>query len=315
MRRRRSSFYYLTRPFRGSQGRGNWLYTIVLFVFSTVTTFIFLFSSSFFQAMSDRFIDERLGFCQKYECSNDGKIAMIIPFKVDETQKVERLVQDLIEKTEKSEFTKRIDLYLLANGAGEQFKEKGNHLRKIVDETESIFNSGHLHYVMEFCQDDNAVLKYLFGEKPPTFLKDYCFIYFSSVDMKILKPQWAKEIILQSVDSGEANFWVKSPLDMSLRPFAYYENIEISLYSIYAVHSPCLKELFLFAADSYPSARVSKAFNLLMRDPSQLVLSHCIAPKIEISAFGVDMRNSDMEIEKVKSMFPDAYIAQGKWLH
>ena len=215
--------------------------------------------------MSDRFIDERLGFCQKYDCANDGRVAVVIPFKVHEIRKVERLMKDLIEKTEQDEYAKRLDLFFLANGPSEHFKEKGSELRKAVDETEKVFHSGHLHYVLEFCQDDNAVLKYLFGENPPTFLKDYCFIYFSSVDMKVLKPTWARDIIVQSVDSAEKNFWVKAPLDMSIRTFAYYENIEISLYAIYAAQSPCLKELFLFAADTYPSARVSRAFNSMMR--------------------------------------------------
>ena len=265
--------------------------------------------------MSDRFIDERLGFCQKYDCANDGRVAVVIPFKVHEIRKVERLMKDLIEKTEQDEYAKRLDLFFLANGPSEHFKEKGSELRKAVDETEKVFHSGHLHYVLEFCQDDNAVLKYLFGENPPTFLKDYCFIYFSSVDMKVLKPTWARDIIVQSVDSAEKNFWVKAPLDMSIRTFAYYENIEISLYAIYAAQSPCLKELFLFAADTYPSARVSRAFNSMMRDPSQLVLSHCIAPKIEISTFGVELRNSKMSLEKVKAMFPDASIAQGTRLY
>lgn len=310
-RERRASFYYEVQPFRGTINRDMLFYAGILFGSSVFVILLMLFSAVIYDSVADNVTEQRFSRCQRQNCRGDEPVAVVIPFHDDQLDAVARLIQDMMKETTPSNYSKSLDIIFLRVNPADEFTSQVSRLNGILDQIGTVFGKAVITKLDGHYSSDSEVLNNLFSSDAPEFVKQYCFIYFSSIDMHILKANWPQFIVEHSSMAADKHFWIKSPLDMSLHPFSYYEQIEISLYSIYAVQSNCLQELFLLAEEVYPSVSISKAFNNFLRDPSQLILSHRIASKLQISAFGVDVRNTEVSVEKLKAMFPDAAIAQG----
>lgn len=290
-------------------------YASLLFVSSVFVIVLMMFASVVSDSVADNITERRFTLCAQKNCRSSEGLAVVIPFREHELTRVAQLMEQLASKTTVSNYSKGIDVIFLHVNPSTEETEKLSRLDGLVAQLGTVFRLVFISKLEEYCPNDSVVLSTLFRMDAPEFLRKYCFIYFSSLDMHILRKSWVKDLVVQSTMSPDREFWIKSPLDMSLHPFAYYEQIEISLYSIYAAQSQCLQELFLLADEVYPSVSISKAFNSFLRDPGQLVLSHGIAPKIHISTFAVDMRETEISLEKVKMLFPDAAIAQGSHIH
>lgn len=306
-RRRASSFYTAVQNINTSTSQEKWTYTILLFIFSILALIVMLFSSSISQSMTDRISDERFGSCEPYVC-HSGKIATVVPFDYDNLAKVEEFTKQIISNTDHTMHA--MDLIFIPYEPSRK-PDYPDQLNKYIFPLEHIFEKVFVSQSFEDTRKDNDILKCLFQNDTASWMKDYCFIYFTSLDTKFVKSNWPDAIATHSIHAKDTNYWVKSPLDMSVKPFSYYENVEISLYGIYAANSECLKDLFGLADEVYPSWKVSKAFNMFMRDPGQIILSHCIVPRIRISPFGVDLRKMKISVSEIRQRFPEAFIAHG----
>jgi hypothetical protein len=98
---------------------------------------------------------------------------------------------------------------------------------------------------------------------------------------------------------------------MSFHPFSYLESIEITLYSIYAAHSACLRDLIDLAEEEHPTWPVARSMTQLLRNPANVKLAHMLGTRMLPTSISVNFKDSAIHIDDVRARFPDSYWAEG----
>jgi hypothetical protein len=98
---------------------------------------------------------------------------------------------------------------------------------------------------------------------------------------------------------------------MAFRPFGDYEDIQVSLYPIYAAHSTCLKELLDLTEKIHPTWPAARSITQIMRNPADVRLAHMLGTRIVPASISVSVGDSRITVADLKRRFADAYWAEG----
>ncbi|OHS97182.1 hypothetical protein TRFO_36634 [Tritrichomonas foetus] len=322
-RRRKSSFYYTIAESYKVVSVKKWTYTIGLFLFSFFALLVMLFSSTMNQYLSNELVDQKFGGCKVHKClANTSKLAIILPFKKEDTPKLIDFLIGMSKVTKKPIQSEKVNFYLVhINKDRRERKEtesqntESNSFFKqvpeqVIHDLHQIFDE--VNFIPSFpdVYSDDDLIKYLL-ENRPSFLNHICFFHLISFDFIFLKNDWIDKFLNISLFSIDQSFWVKGGIDFGFYPFSVHEDIEISMYSIYAAHSDCLRELFTYADEIYPAWRISRALTAFLRSSSHMALSHLLSPRIIPATYAVNMAGVETSRSDLREKFPDAYIAQG----
>ena len=293
-------------------------YTIVFTVLSFGAVFLFLFSTTISALMENKMYDTRFGDCNVYQCfSNNSRLAIVVAVYDDDTdhEKLKNLLKRIEKHTNLQNKKNILDFYAFPIHPFPDNPHKvKEQIQNIVDDYKDSLSNIFMNikvfqpYREVFNSDD--LLRTFFAESNNLFSTN-CYIYFMSLNTYFLNDAWLDKVLSRSLYAFSQNFWMKGPLDMSFRPFSKYENIEISSYSIYAIHSKCFSDLLEFSLERRPNFRIKKALNDILRDPNQVRLAHWLAPKLLPTSIGIDFGNSKSTLDVLKKNFPDAYFVEG----
>lgn len=333
MRKRRPSSFFPPED----NPNNTTIYTLTLCGVTLLGLLVILCSTSLSTQYTNTIFDQQFGNCSIYSCSSEkSKLAIILLVNYGDgdayIEKLKRLIQRMKSNTDPRNQQEKdlVDLFIFPFTpysflSRNREEEQNNHyiqrIRNIIFPSEQTDQSGlKLTDIFGNIKIENPIpdiytpddlLIHLYAHSKDYF-PHHCFIQLLSLHTYFLKKNWLNAIISRSLDAFSQNFWMKGSIDMSFHPFSTYEEIEISLNSIYAIHCPCMANLIDYAAEQYPKLRIEKSINNLLRNPMQTRLAQWLAPRILPTSIGVNFESTKITIQRLKSNFPDAYFAFGK---
>lgn len=284
-------------------------YGIILIIFSFIAIFVMFGSSSLTSSISENIIEERFGKCQIYKCTKErSRLAIVIPYRSSDVNRVITLMDGIYRNSTNTKHAHMIDLYIYQLDQTKNDEELFLKVNCSIKIKKDLFATQTVMKPVGNFDKYESILLYLMAN--PNLLPNHCFLQYLSLHTRILDKGWLDAIVSHSIHSFDQNFWLKGPIDTAVRPFTKFERIEFSLYSIYAIHSSCLVDLFNLAQEIHPEWRLNKAITDFIRDPNDVRLAHRLTPRIIPTTIGVNLRNTRITIGDLRSRFPDTYYAE-----
>lgn len=304
--RRKSSFYYVSDSTEPLTPR-KWLCTVILFIISLMALMIMVFSSSFTLESSNSMIDKRFGACPQYKCTEKAnKLGIVVPFMSFKEKELINMLNRM-ESNTKTLYSNYVDLVIVPIGGDvEDLQDSINKIPNL----EKHFSKVNVHKPFEGVSDANSLLQVIIEDADKIF-PQYCYVSLLSPHTHFIKDTWIDSMILRTINASNTDFWIKGPIDVSVQPFTRFESLEISLYSLYAIHCNCLKELFRYADESEPAWKLTKFLTYFLRTEANLRLSQWMAPHYQPSPYSANFKSTLITIPEITHRFPEVEIAEG----
>lgn len=255
--------------------------------------------------------EARFGGCAEYKCTAYSKLAIVIPFGIEQFEKLVEFLKMMFKNTEKLHRAAEVDLLIYAYDEVSETQRMKEIQRKVtLLKVNQLFGRVEVRSSPELFSSEDQLLRSLLMNE--TTLKQYCYFQYMSMNTRILRSDWISGLIAHSLNASSQNFWIKGGIDMSYKRDASYEDIRISTYSLYAAHCACLRDLVVYTEEEHPTWKLQRSLNEMIRTPgSSIGFSHMLATKIIPSTISVNFENTEIRFNDARRKFSDAYWIEG----
>jgi hypothetical protein len=286
---------------------------VVFYVISLIAFFITVFSASLTMNFSDHMYDRRFGNCPIYSCpATTPKVAVVIAFLSSEVSTLIAFLSSIEVQTSTPRAGPALfELLLVLIDEPSPDRRTTATVRSYVNGSNLSRFFGSVRVVPPFANvpGANELLRHFVFHA--NLFESHCFFQYLSPRTRILRSDWLDGVAAFSINASSKNFWVKGGTDMAFRPFGCYEDVQISLYSIYAAHSACLKELVDLAEENHPTWPVARSITQMMRNPADVRLAHMLGTRIVPACISVGVGDTAIGVADLRRRFADAYWAEG----
>jgi hypothetical protein len=294
-------------------GYAPWIPTAAgFFLICLIALSIALFSASASFHFSTSMYDRRFGQCPVYSCDPEmPRIAVVIAFLSSEVSALLSFLSGIETNSSIPSARHLFDLFLVLIDEPSPNRATTQSVSAYVDRSHLTRFFSSVRVVPPFANvpGPNELLKHFLFH--PKLFTSHCFLQYISLQTRLLRPDWLDGIAIHSTNASSKNFWIKGGLDMSFHPFSYLEHIEITLYSLYAAHSECLRDLIDLAEEDHPTWPVARSMTRVLRNPANVKLAHMLGTRMLPTSISVSFKGSVIHISDIKERFPDAYWAEG----